>query len=527
MAKPESLGRSSGKIGAATAASRVTGLLRETLFAYLLGSGPTADAYFAATRIPNLLRDLFAEGALGAAFVPVLSEKLAKHDSEAAFGVVRRMMTAMALIVGFAVALGIILAPYLVKGLAPGFAATPGKIELTTQLVRWTFPYLWLISLSALVAGTLNSLRRFGVPASAPILFNVGHIGTAIIFYAVFDPPVVALALGVTVGAAAQLLFQWPALRRAGFRFRFSAPWKDPDVKRVFKLMLPVTIGLAALQLNNLATTIIASFLPDGSLSYLNYSFRLMHFPLGVVAVAVGTAILPRASTAVVKNDRAGLLQIYNEGLTTATMLVVPAAMFLVLFSELIVAAVYQRGAFLAADSIQTASALRMYALGLLGYAGVRVTAPLFYAHKNTRTPMRFALIAVVVNVVGNLALAKPLGFAGLALANAVAGSLNYLMLRRQLKLMYGMLQSAESLKGASYALLDCSLAGGLIYMIMWIYGTDVTALDPVSRLGLCALIGVVFFSAALWRVFLPHSIQRRTMARILGRQEPVERVRD
>ena len=493
-------------------------MLRETLFAYLLGSGPAADAFFAATRIPNLLRDLFAEGALGAAFVPVISEKLASHNPEEAFGVVRRMMVAMALIVGLAVALGIIFAPFLVKSLAPGFAATPGKTELTTQLVRWTFPYLWLISLSALIAGTLNSLRRFGVPASAPILFNVGHIATAVAFYSVFDPPVVALALGVTVGAAAQLVFQWPALRRAGFRFRFSAPWKDADVKRVFKLMLPVTVGLAALQLNNLVTTIIASFLPDGSLSYLNYAFRLMHFPLGVVAVAVGTAILPRASTAVFEDDRPALLKIYNEGLITTTMLVVPAAMFLVLFSELIVAAVYQRGAFLAIDSVHAGAALRMYALGLLGYAGVRVTAPFFYAHKDTRTPMRFALVAVVVNVVANVALAKPLGFAGLALANALAGSLNYLLLRRQLKLKYGVLQSAESIRHAFTTLLDCSIAGGLIYLVFECTGTDLTAMDSSSRLGLCALIGVLFMAGSLWRVLLPNSIQRKTMARMLGR---------
>jgi putative peptidoglycan lipid II flippase len=514
----ESLGRSSGKIGTATAASRVTGLLRETVFAYLLGSGLAADAYFAATRIPNLLRDLFAEGALGAAFVPVVSEKLTRGDREGAFALTGRMLTLLGSAVGIVVAAGILLAPWIVRGLAPGFAAEPGKLELTTLLVRWTFPYLWLISLAALVAGTLNALHRFGVPASAPILFNVGHIATAILFYAVFDPPVLALAVGVTVGAAAQLLFQWPALRRAGFRLRLRSPWRDPDVRRVLKLVLPVAIGLAALQMNNLVTTLVASLLPQGSLSYLNYAFRLMHFPLGVFAVAVGTAVLPRAAAAVTRGDKAGLQQTFDEGVSLAAFLVFPAAAFLVLFPDVIVSVVYQRGAFTALDSIEVGRALRLYALGLVGYTGVRVVAPIFYAHQNTRTPMRFAMLAVAVNIVLNVAFAVPWGFVGLAAANAAAGTLNFLLLQHQMRRQYAVTPGATARFDLVKLATDGLLAGVVVHGVWYMYGGMPTAIAFPQRLlyllGLAALFVVIY----LWRLLVPDSPQRRMLRKLRGR---------
>lgn len=456
--KSESLGRSSGKISLATAGSRVTGLLRETVFAYLLGGSMAADAYFAATRIPNLLRDLFAEGALGSAFVPVLTETLSLGQAEKAQRLVRGMGALLAVAVGLLVLVGILAAPWLVSGLAPGFREVPGKTELTVSLVRWTFPYLWLISLSALAAGTLNALRHFGLPAAAPILFNVGHIFTAVVFWRVFDPPVVALAAGVVVGACAQLVFQWPALRREGFRLIGFTSWRDPLVGRVLRLMLPVILGLATLQLNNLATTVIASFLAQGSIAYLNYAFRLMHFPLGVFAVAVGTAVLPRASEAVARGERSLLEATYADGIRLAFFLVLPAALFLVMFPSELVAVVYERGAFQEADTQATSMALRFYALGLLGYTGVRVTAPFFYAHKDTRTPVRYAMTAVLVNVALNVALAIPMGVAGLALANAVSGTVNYLLLTRRLGRKYGL----SIPKAAQSDLAKFALAGGL-----------------------------------------------------------------
>jgi putative peptidoglycan lipid II flippase len=513
----ESLGRSSGKIGSATAASRVTGLLRETVFAYLLGSGLAADAYFAATRIPNLLRDLFAEGALGAAFVPVVSEKLTQGDRQGAFALTARMLSLMAGLVGIVVVAGIVLAPIIVRSLAPGFAAVPGKIELTTLLVRWTFPYLWLISLSALVAGTLNALHRFGVPASAPILFNVGHIGTAVLFYAVFDPPVLALAVGVTVGAAAQLVFQWPALHRAGFRFRLRSPHRDPDVRRVLKLVLPVVIGLAALQMNNLVTTLVASLLPQGSLSYLNYAFRLMHFPLGVFAVAVGTAVLPRAATAVTRGDAGGLQRTFDEGISLAAFLVLPAAAFLVLFPDVVVSVVYQRGAFTALDTIDTSHALRFYALGLFGYTGVRIAAPIFYAHQNTRTPMRFAMAAVAVNIVLNVAFAVVWGFVGLAAANAVAGTVNFLLLQQRMRRQYAVAPGATARRELLTLATDGLLAGVVTYGVWRAFGGLPGTVDFPQRLLYLFGLGALFLLVYLWRLLVPDSPQRRMLRRLRG----------
>jgi putative peptidoglycan lipid II flippase len=520
MSKPktDSLGRSSGKISLATAGSRVAGLLRETVFAYLLGGSVAADAYFAATRIPNLMRDLFAEGALGAAFVPVLSETLSRNEVDRARALVRNLGSTLALGVGLLVALGIVAAPWLVRALTPGFATEPGKTELTILLVRWTFPYLWLISLSALVAGTLNALRRFGVPASAPIFFNLAHIATAVLFYTVFDPPVLALAVGVTVGALAQLLFQWPALRQSGFSLLGGKLWGDPLVGRVLKLMVPVMLGLATLQLNNLISTLIASFLPGGSLAYLNYAFRLMHFPLGVFAVAIGTAILPRATEAVTLGDSQALQTSYNDGLKLATFLVVPAALFLILFPEAIVSVIYQRGAFTQADTLATASALRFYALGLLGYAGVRVTAPIFYAHKDTRTPMVFAMWAVGVNVALNIALVVPMGIAGLALANALAGSVNFLLLRRRLHVAFGMGVSAAAWKDISAFLFYGILAAAVAWLVWRAIPADLAGRGFAGRTAMLAITGAVFALSYLWPVLWPESATRRVLNQLLRR---------
>lgn len=516
--KVESLGRSSSKISVATAGSRVSGLLRETVFAYLFGSGFAADAFFASTRIPNLLRDLFAEGALGAAFVPVMAEKIAKDEFDSARELYNRMLVALSVIVGVAVAAGIVAAPWIVRGLAPGFADVPGKTELTITLVRWTFPYLWLISLAALVAGSLNAMHRFGIPATAPIMFNVGNIVTAVVFYKVFDPPVLAMAIGVTVGAAAQLVFQWPALKRAGISIRPLKPWGDPNVRRVFKLMLPVAIGLATLQLNNLATTLIATMLPQGSLSYLTYAFRLMHFPLGVFAVAVGTAVLPRASAQAAAGDTEALRSTYGQGVLLAAFLVIPSALFLILFPEGVVSVLYQRGQFSPADTLATASALRMYAIGLLGYTGVRVTAPIFYAQKDTQRPMRIAMAAVALNVLLNVALAIPLGFQGLALANAISGTANFAVLAYLLSRRYGIsLQREEGTQVAK--LCGYTLLSAVVAFAAWQWlAAGMVEAGFAMRFGIVAGIGALFIALymlpALWR----GSIQREMLRRLLRR---------
>jgi putative peptidoglycan lipid II flippase len=518
MSKPksESLGRSSGKISLATAGSRVTGLLRETVFAYLLGGSQAADAYFAATRIPNLLRDLFAEGALGSAFVPVLTETLSLGQTDKARQLVRGMAGFLSLCVIPLVILGVLGAPLFVKGLTPGFSAVPGKTELTVSLVRWAFPYLWLISLAALVAGTLNALRQFGIPAAAPILFNVGHIFTAVVFWHVFDPPVTALAAGMMVGALAQLVFQWPALKKAGFDLFGLSSWRDPMVGRVLRLMLPVILGLATLQLNNLATTIVASYLKEGSLAYLNYAFRLMHFPLGVFAVAVGTAVLPRASDAVARGHHGDLESTYTDGLRLAFFLVFPAALFLAVFPTELVRVVYERGAFLAADTEATSQALRFYALGLLGYSGVRVTTPLFYAHKDTRTPVRYAVTAVILNIVLNIGLAVPMGAAGLAFANAISGTANFVLLRRRLSRQYDLALTAPARKDLAAFAVAGGLAAAAGLAVSWVLAHGVS--HPPGRVLTLMCVGGVFLLAYLAPVFMQGTAARKVARQLVRR---------
>ena len=413
--------------------------------AYYFGASMATDVFVAAFRIPNLLRDLFAEGALSSAFVPVFKEKLVNENDSEAFCLARIVLTSLLVVVGTLVLLGMVAAPALVFITANGFTENPVKFDLTISLTRIMFVYLLLVSLSAAVMGILNSFGRFGIPALSPALFNLGIIVTVVGLYHWLDVPVYALAIGVVIGGLGQLAVQLPQLWRIGFRFRFCFSFLDDNFKKVVRLVLPMVAGMSASRVNILISTLLASFLMEGALSFLNYSFRLMHFPLGVFAVALGTAALPRASELAARRDMDGLGRAYAEAINLNMFLVVPSAVFLAVMGRELVEVVFRWGAFSETDAANTTLALLHYSYGLIGFAAVRVTVPIYYALRDSVLPMRISIATVAINIALYYPLMEILDFAGLAAATSIAGLINfglllYYLSRKQIPIRYGSL---------------------------------------------------------------------------------------
>jgi putative peptidoglycan lipid II flippase len=425
----EHVARSTTIVSGATFLSRLFGLVREQTFAFLFGAGFATDAFVAAFRIPNLLRDLFAEGALSAAFIPVFTDYLVNKDKKEAFRLGNLIVNALLIVLSAVVLIGILATPWIVDLIAPGFKAIPGKSELTILLARIMFPFLPLLSLAAVAMGMLNSLRHFGIPAFSPALFNIGMIFSGFFLCPLFDPPILGMAFGALIGGLGQWACQLPGLRREGYRYRPIVSFSDPGVKRIIVLMTPAILGLASTQINIFVNTVIASFLPQGSPSYLNYSFRLMHFPLGVFGVAVATVTLPIVATYAARRDIPNVLATCSSSLRLVFFLTLPSIFFLAGASKPIVSTLFQHGLFTYGDTILTSQALIFYSFGLFSYASIRVVAPVFYALGDTKTPVKVSVLTVVLNIALNLAFMRPLGFRGLALATSISGIFNMFML--------------------------------------------------------------------------------------------------
>ena len=433
-----SVARSSIIVGGATFASRLFGLLREQTFAYLFGAGFATDAFVAAFRLPNLLRDLFAEGALSAAFVPVFTEHLINKGKKEAFRLANLVINGLMVILAAVITFGIIITPYLVKLIAPGFSRIPGKSELTALLAQIMFPFLLFISLAAVSMGMLNTLRHFGVPALAPVFLNLGMILAGFFLSPYFSPPIIGMALGVLLGGLGQWLFQVPLLVKEGYRYQPLLSWRDPGFRKILVLMTPAVLGLASTQINIFVNTVIASLLPEGSPSYLNYSFRLMHFPLGVFGIAVATVTLPVVSAYAAKRDIPMALATCRSSLELVAFLTIPSSFFLALVSQPIISVLYEHGRFTAADTLATSQALLFYSFGLFSYAALRVVAQVFYSFQDTKTPVKVSFLSIAFNIVLNLWLMHPLSFRGLALATSAAATVNFLILSFLLTKRFG-----------------------------------------------------------------------------------------
>ena len=468
MSERRGILKATGVLGSATMLSRIMGMVRDMVVARLFGAGMATDAFFAAFQIPNLLRRFFAEGALTAAFVPTFSETLVQEGEERARELANICFTLLTMVVAFVTLLGIIFSPAIVKLMFPGFAAVPGKFELTVLLNRVMFPYLFFISLVALCMGILNTLRHFFTPAISTVFLNLSMILCALFLRPFFQYPITALAVGVLVGGLLQLLLQLPVLWKKGFPLRARFAFNDPKLKKIALLLAPATLGVGVYYLNITVGNILASLLPQGSVSYLYYAQRLFEFPQGVFTVSVAQAVLPSMSRQAAGGDLPAMKDSLNYGICLTLFVTIPAMVGLLVCAEPLMTLLFMGGRFDYSMSVQSANALICYALGLSCVALVRVLAPAFYALKDTRTPVITAFISFLLNLCFSLWLMGPLKHSGLALASSLAAFANMALLFRLLRRKIGPMEGARLLSAGLRAL-AASLPMGLL--CWWLLG--------------------------------------------------------
>ena len=503
---------SSALVGGATMVSRVLGLVRDVVLANLVGATSNADAFFVAFKIPNFLRRLFAEGAFAQAFIPVLTETREKGGLEAVRGLVDRVTGVLGGILLLLTTVTILAAPLVALVFAPGFASDVGKLSLTADLIRITFPYLFLISMTGFAGGILNAYGRFGVPAFTPVLLNLSLISAALFLAPTFQEPVYALALGVMVAGLLQLLFQIPSLYGLDLVPRPRWDTKHPGVKRILTLMIPALFGVSVSQINLLLDTVLASLLPAGSVSWLYYSDRLTELPLGIFAIAVATVILPNLSSQQARAKAADKDPAFAATLHWALGLIVlvalPATAALVVLAKPILTTLFQYGAFSPEDVDKAAWSLRAYSVGLTAFMLIKVLAPGYYARQDMKTPVRIGIIAMVSNMVMNPLFIFPLmwvfdlGHVGLALATSVAAWLNAGLLYRGLR-REGLLRGATKLRQSRtiHILIAIIVMLGVLWLCLpdanWWRGA--VALHRGLAMTALVMAGGLAYGAALW----------------------------
>ncbi len=500
------IARAAGLVSAMTLVSRLLGLVREMVFAALLGAGFYSDAFRIAFRIPNLLRDLFAEGALSSAFVPTYARTAREGGDQAAFRLTNRVLSVLAVLLGIVVVLAIAFARPLVAFLAPGFDDEPGKADLTILLTRVMMPFLPLVSFAAVAMGMLNARERFGIPALSPALFNVLTILWAALLWALGLPPehvVLGWAVGTLLGGAAQFLVQVPSLRATGWRFRAEWAPRDPGLARIARLMAPATAGLAAVEVNIFVNSIFASHQP-GAVSWLDYAFRLLYLPIGLFGVALGTIATAGLARRAAEGDMDGLRLTLRQSLSLLAYLTLPATVGLMVLGPQVVRLLYERGRFSAADTQATASALLLYAFGLVGYTAVKVLAPAFYALGRPRVPFAGSVLAVLTNL-ALVWLAFPrLGFRAIAVGTALGSLLNAALLLGTFERRVGGLRGHGLLR----PVLRMALAAVVMGCVAWAAAAGLESLLGTRGLlarGIEALVPVaigVFVYGLLTRAF-------------------------
>ena len=426
--------RAISTIGGFTMISRVLGFVRDILIASFLGASFVADVFFVAFKLPNFFRRLFAEGAFNAGFVPLFSRIHQTEGDQSAKAFAEQALSVLLLTLFVLVTLFQIFMPAVITVLAPGFSGIPLKFDLAVDLTRLTFPYLMFISLVSLMGGVLNSLGRFAAVAATPVLLNICLISSLLVVAPYLPTPGHALAWGVAAAGAVQFVWLLWALQCEGWMLRLRLPRLSPRVIELLKLMAPAAVGAGIVQINLVIDIVLASLLPEGSISYLFYADRLNQLPIGVVGVAVGTALLPMLSRRISDGDERGAVIALNRATEFALLLSLPAAMALAVIAEPLISVLFERGAFDADASRATSYALMAYAVGLPAYVLVKVLTPGFFARLDTKTPVRIALIALAVNLVLNIALMIPLKHAGLALATAISAWVNVWLLYSTLR---------------------------------------------------------------------------------------------
>lgn len=470
--------KAAGTIGVATLTSRIFGLARDMVLAWFFGAGKLSDAFFVAFRIPNLLRRLLAEGTLTMAFIPIFAQYLGKDGKEEAFKMARSAIRVLSIILVVVTIAGVAGAPALINIIAPGFSGE--AYDLTVVLTRIMFPYVFFICLVALAMGILNTMGHFAAPAFAPVLLNVGIIIGALFLAPLMETPVNGLAVGVIIGGILQLLLQFPFLLKKGFKFWEKAPLYHPGIKKIAILMGPAVFGAAVYQVNILVATMLASMLPEGSVSYLYYADRLVQFPLGIFAISLSVAVLPSLSRQAAANDFAALENTFSFAMRLVFFIAIPSTIGLIVLREPIVALLFGWGKFDITSVRLTAHALLYYAVGLYAFSAVRIVVSTFYALQDTKTPVKMATISIMANILFALILMGPMGHGGLALATSFASMINLALLTRVLKRKIGGLAWKRIIFSASRSIAGSLAMGAVLLWVMKRYPPD--------------LLGSVFF---------------------------------
>jgi putative peptidoglycan lipid II flippase len=508
-----SLFKAASTVSLLTLASRVTGLLRDVLFAAFFGVSALTDAFYVAFRIPNLFRRIFGEGAFSQAFVPVLAAERATGGDAGARQLAEHVATVLLWTLVLLCIAGVLGAPLLVWALASGLRKTPEAYDAAVVMTRWMFPYIGFMSLVALAGGILNTWKRFAVPAASPVLLNLTLIGSIVIaapwFQRVGIEPIYSQCIGVMLGGLLQLLIQLPALQRIRMLPRIGvsfssirASWRDPSTRKILGLMLPALLGVSVAQISLLINTQIASYLPAGSVSWLNNADRLMEFPTALLGVALGVVLMPQLAAARASGDEERYSSMLDWGMRLVVLLAVPSSVALLVFATPLVATLFHYGAFRDSDVSQVAIALGGYGCGLLGLVAIKVLAPGYYASHDMKTPMRIAIVSLVVTQLLNVALVPWLRHAGLALSIGIGALVNAGLL------LAGLLRRKTYRPSAGwgfFALQVLAATALLCIFLMWMAGSfpwTTWRAEPWKRVGAMAATlagaGVLYFGALL-----------------------------
>ena len=493
--------KAAGVVGLSTMISRIFGFLRDMVVAAFFGAGLTTDAFFVAFRIPNMLRRLIGEGSLTVSFVPVFTEYLNKKTKEEALELANVVFTTLSIILVVVSVAGVLFSPLIVTVMAPGwYIKNPTHYHLTVFLNRLMFPYIFFMALVALCMGILNSLRHFAAPALSPVILNICMILATLLLSGFFQEPIIALVVGVMIGGVLQLAIQWPFLVKLGVKLKPDFNFRHPGLKKIGSLFFPAAFGASIYQINIFIATILASLLPTGSVSYLYYADRIVELPLGVFAIAVGTATLPSFSEQVAKGDFDELQKTISFSLRLILFVTIPATIALIALRIPIISVLFQRGAFDIQSTFLTAKALFYYAVGLWAFSVIRVIVSAFYSLQDAKSPMKAAIVALLVNAVFSVILMFPLKHGGLALATSIATSVNVIMLSVILKKRIGVFLNREFYRSVFKMFLS-SLAMWVVIILIGIIfpWRDSGPLDErILYLILCIIAGsTTYFIAA------------------------------
>jgi putative peptidoglycan lipid II flippase len=503
VSEERTLTRHAGTVSGLTLLSRVAGLVRDMVFAFLFGAGMAADAFNIAFTIPNVFRRLLAEGALSIAFVPVFTDYKSTRSEEESRHLYNVTFTLFIIVLVVVTVAGVLASPLIVKLFAPGFEAE--KFELAVHLNRLVFPYIFFVGFASLLIGILNTHRHFAAPAAAPILLNAAIIAAALLLSGVVKPPITAMAIGVLAGGLLQVLLQLPFVRIKGIRLRFSWEPGHQAVKKMLRLMGPAVFGIAVYQINILVSRALASLLEEGSVTYIYYSDRFLELPLGVFAVAVATVALPSLSEHASLQKMDKLKETLSFALRLTLFVCIPAMVWMAVCRVPLLSTLLQRGAFTPEDTLATSRVFLMASLGIWAVAGIRNVVPAFYAMNNVKTPVAIAFVAFLVNAGVGVILMWPMGPAGLTLANTVSSTLNVALLIFYLRKKIGPLGGKKVLNSVlrvSAASL-CAGAAAFPFTCLALWTQTGHSLQKALHLGLAGLCGMAafFLAAALLRV--------------------------